>query len=393
MECITDIKNIGLRDIPVADTLICGIDPKKGVLIYRGFDVLDLAAGSTYEETAFLLLNARLPSPQELDAFRQLLAEMRAVPQPILEAMRLRPASARPMDVLQGAAAFLADYDPDITREGREDEVARAVRLTAAFPTIVAAWERIRSGRPVVPPDPGLSHAGNFLYMLHGERSDAQTERDLDVCLILHAEHSFNASTFTARAVTSTRSHMYGAVAAAVASLAGELHGGANTRVMMMLERIGSKERAAQWVSEQLREGKRIMGLGHAVYEVDDPRTKVLRPMAEAIGRRLGAPQWFDLAQEVERAAKEAFLKFKGRSIPTNVDFYSAPTYHVMGIPKDLFTPVFAMARVVGWAAHVIEEKLAEAQDKPQLYRPQAEYIGSYCGPDKCEYRPLGERR
>jgi len=307
--------------------------------------------------------------------------------------MRLRPASARPMDVLQGAATFLADYDLDITQESREDEVARALRLTAAFPTIVAAWERIRNNLPVVPPDLGLSHAANFLYMLHGERSDPQTARDFDVCLILHAEHSFNASTFTARAVTSTRSHMYGAVAAAIASLAGELHGGANTRVMMMLEAIGPKEQAAQWVADRLKEGKRIMGLGHAVYEVDDPRTKVLKPMAEAIGKRMGQPQWYELAVEIERVAKETFLKFKGKSIPTNVDFYSAPTYHVMGIPKDLFTPIFAVARIAGWAAHIIEEKLAEAQGKPQLYRPQADYVGSYCGPDKCEYRPVKDRQ
>jgi len=275
--------------------------------------------------------------------------------------------------LLQGATAFLADYDPDIRDGSREADVERGMRLIGGFPTVVAAWERIRSGLPVVAPDPSLSHGGDFLHMLHGKRADEQTERDLDICLILHAEHSFNASTFTARAVSSTRSHTYGAVAAAVASLAGELHGGANTRVMMMLEAVGSKERAAEWVAQQLQEGKRIMGLGHAVYEVDDPRTKVLRPMAEAIGKRAGQPQWYELAVEIERAAKEAFLKLKGKSIPTNVDFYSAPTYNAMGIPKDLFTPIFAMARTAGWVAHILEERFAEAQGKPQLYRPQAD--------------------
>ena len=392
MECITNIKNIGLRDIPVADTLVCGIDPKRGVLIYRGFDVLDLAANSTYEETAFLLLNARLPSSPELDVFQKKLIEFRNVPRPVIDSLRLRPATASPMDVLQGAVPFLADYDPDIRIESREAEVERGMRIVGAFPTIVAAWERIRKGLPVVAPDSALSHAGNFLCMLHGKRADPQTERDLDICLIVHAEHSFNASTFTARAVCSTRSHTYGAVAAAVASLAGELHGGANTRVMQMLEAVGSKERAAEWVTQQLKEGKRIMGLGHAVYEVDDPRVKVLKPMAEAIGKRVGAPGWYELAEEMERVAKEVFLKFKGKSIPTNVDFYSAPVYNAMGIPKDLFTPIFAMARTAGWVAHIIEEKFAEAQGKPQLYRPQADYVGSYCGPDKCEYRPVGER-
>ena len=393
MECITNIKNIGLRDIPVADTLVCGIDPQKGVLIYRGFDVLDLAAHSSYEETAFLLLHGRLPATSELKTFSDRLAGFRTLPDAVIQSMRLRPKTASPMDVLQGAAAFLADYDPDIRNETREAEVDRGMRIVGAFPSIVAAWERIRKGLPVVTPDPALPHAGNFLHMLHGKRPDPQTARDLDVCLIVHAEHSFNASTFTARAVCSTRSHTYGAVAAAVASLAGELHGGANTRVMMMLEAVGSKERAAEWVTQQLMEGKRIMGLGHAVYEVDDPRVKVLKPMAEAIGRRMGEPRWFDLAQEIERVAKEVFLNYKGKSIPTNVDFYSAPVYNAMGIPKDVFTPVFAMARTAGWVAHIIEERFGEAHGKPQLYRPQADYIGSYCGPDKCEYMPLGERQ
>jgi citrate synthase len=392
MECITNIKNIGLRDIPVADTLICGIDPKKGVLIYRGFDVLDLAAHSTYEETTFLLLKARLPSPEELDSFSSRLASFRSVPEAVLRSMRLRPTTASPMDVLQGAVAFMADYDPDIRDESRDAELQRGMRIVGALPTIVAAWDRIRRGLPVIPPEPTLGHAADFLRMLNGGRADAQTERDLDVCLILHAEHSFNASTFTARAVASTRSHTYGAVAAAVASLAGELHGGANTRVMQMLQEIGSQERAGQWVEQRLRGGKKIMGLGHAVYEVDDPRVKVLAPMAEAIATRTGETRWYELARRVEREAKEAFLRIKGKAIPTNVDFYSAVVYQAMGIPLDLFTPVFAMARSAGWVAHIMEEKFAEAQDKPVLYRPQADYIGSYCGPDKCEYAPLQER-
>lgn len=392
MECITNIKNIGLRDIPVADTLICGIDAKKGVLIYRGYDVLDLAANSTYEETVFLLLEMRLPMAQELAEFTKRLSLFRQVPEAVIQAMRLRPSSASPMDVLQGAAAFLADYDPNVRDESRPAEVDRGLRIIGAFPTLVAAWERIRKGLPVVPPDPSLSHAADFLRMLTGNRADPQTERDLDACLILHAEHSFNASTFTARAVASTRSHTYGAVAAAVASLAGELHGGANTRVMMMLEEVGSKDRVRQWVTERLEAGKRIMGLGHAVYEVDDPRVKILKPMAEAIAKRKGQEHWYDLAVEIERVAKEEFQRLKGRYIPTNVDFYSAPTYHAMGIPKDLFTPIFAVARTVGWVAHIIEERLGEAQGKPQLYRPQADYIGSYCGPDKCEWKPLEKR-
>ena len=392
MERLTNIKNIGLRDVPVADTLICGIDAKNGVLIYRGYDVLDLASHSSYEETAFLLLEMRLPLKEELEEFKRRLSFFRQVPKAVLDAMRMRPTSASPMDVLQGATAFLSDYDPDIRDESRPAEVDRALRIIGAFPTMIAAWDRMRRGLPVIPPDSSLSHAADFLRMLKGEKWDRETERDLDVCMILHAEHSFNASTFTARAVASTRSHTYGAVAAAVAALAGELHGGANTRVMMMLEEVGSKDRVREWVTRRLEEGKKIMGLGHAVYEVDDPRVKVLKPMAKAICERTGHSHWYELATEIEKVAKEVFQRIKGKTIPTNVDFYSAPTYHAMGIPKDLFTPIFAMARTAGWTAHIIEERLGEAHGKPQLYRPQADYIGSYCGPDKCEWRPLEKR-
>jgi citrate synthase len=392
MESPMNIKNIGLRDIPIADTLICGIDPKRGKLIYRGFDIVALAANSTYEETAFLLLHAQLPTKTELNAFQEKLVSFRTLPDSIHESLKVRPASASPMDVLQGAVSFLADHDPDIKRETRDAEVERGLRLIAVSASVVAAWDRIRRGKPVVAPDPELTHAANFLYMLHGQRCDPQTEHDFDVCLILHAEHSFNASTFTARAVASTRSHTYGAVAAAVASLAGELHGGANTRVMEMLEEIGSADRASSWIKARLRERKKIMGLGHAVYQVDDPRAGILAPMAEAIGKRTGDTRWVELAWQVERLAKEEFRKLKGRTIPTNVDFYSAPVYRAMGIPKDLFTPVFAVSRMAGWMAHILEEKFAEAQEKPVLYRPQADYIGSYCGPDTCEYIPAAQR-
>jgi citrate synthase len=392
MENLTNIKNIGLRDIPVADTLICGIDPRKGKLIYRGYDIRDLATHSTYEETAFLLLHARLPAKDELDAFKESLVSYRTLPEPIIEFLKLHPPSASAMDVLQGAVTFLADYDPDIKQETRAAEVDRSSHLIAIFPVIVAAWNRVRNKKPIIPPDPSLDHAANFLYMLDGKRSDEQTERDFDICLILHAEHSFNASTFTARAVASTRSHTYGAVAAAVASLAGELHGGANTRVMEMLEQIGSIDRVPSWIQNRFKEGKRIMGLGHAVYQVDDPRAGILAPMAEALGKRTGEIKWVELAHRVETVAKETFRQLKGRDIPTNVDFYSAPVYRAMGIPKDLFTPVFAMSRVAGWMAHILEEKFAEAQEKPTLYRPQADYIGSYCGPDVCHYVPFENR-
>jgi citrate synthase len=266
------------------------------------------------------------------------------------------------------------------------------IRLIAKFATVIAAWHRIRNKQEPVAPSPDLGHAANFLYMLTGEVPDTKTARFFDICLVLHAEHSFNASTFSARQVASTRAHIYSAIAAAVGSLSGELHGGANARVMQMLKTIGSVDAVAGYVNKELDEGRVIFGLGHAIYKGDDPRAAVLAPMSETMGRRSGETEWFEISRAVEKQGKEIFKQRKNRDIYVNVDFWSASVYYYMKIPIDLFTPVFSVARIAGWVAHVIEEQFAGAAPEPVLYRPDSDYIGNYCGPEECSYVPLDNR-
>jgi len=388
----TELKNIGLRGVKVADTRISDVDGEKGILIYRGFNVVDLARASTYEEVSFLLLNDRLPTRQELEGFRQELVSERAVPGVILEFMRMMPNSAHPMDILQSAVPMLATFDPQLHEETKEANYKKAVRLTAKIATIVAAWDRIRKGLEPVGPNPDLHHAANFLSMLTGNPPHPETAREFDICLILHAEHSFNASTFAGREVASTHAHMYASIAAALGALSGDLHGGANSEVMKMLLAVKDVELVGTWVSEKLRKGGKVMGMGHAVYHTEDPRAAILRGIGERLADRTGDSRWCKLSKAIEQATKEEFKKLKGKDIYPNVDFFSASVYHMMGIQTDLFTPVFAVSRISGWAAHIIEEKFAEAQPKPELYRPDSDYVGTYCGPEACAYIPV-ERR
>ncbi len=384
--------NIGLRGVKIATTRISDVDGERGRLIYRGYRIEDLAAHVGFEETAYLLLKEKLPNAAELDAFRRELADERAIPTSLIEALQSQPILSKPMDILQASIALLANVDPDIQKGTRDAADRMAVRLISRTATVVAAWDRIRNGLSPVAPNPELGHAANFLYMLSGNIPDEETARFFDTCLVLHAEHSFNASTFAAREVASTRAHMYAAVSAAIGSLSGDLHGGANMRVMEMLQRIGSIDRVAEYVRSELDAGNKIMGLGHAVYAVDDPRAKILDPMSRILGEKRGELKWYELSKAVERVSREEFRKRKGIELPVNVDFYSASVYHAMGIPIDLFTPVFAVSRVAGWTAHVIEEQFAGASPKPVLYRPESEYVGDYCGPDVCEIAPLGAR-
>lgn len=385
-------KNIGLRDIPVADTKVSFVDGDHGRLFYRGYAIQDLAKHSTYEETAYLLLQQELPTREQLDDFTLALTKARALPGEVLEMMRLRDPHASPMEILQTAVPMLADDDPDLTLDDRSANLHRAEVLTARMAPLVAAWDRLRKGLQPMAPRADLGHAANFLYMLNGREPDPKTARDFDLCLVLYADHSFNASTFVGRAVASTRANMYASVTAALGALSGPLHGGAIEGTMRMLEAIGDPEHVEEYITAQLDAGEKIMGLGHAVYKVDDPRALILRQVSEALGRRTGDPHWYELSRRVEVSAKEEFRRRKGRDFPVNVDFYSASVYHYMGIPLDLCTPLFAVSRIVGWCAHIIEEKFAEAQPKPELYRPDASYIGRYCGDQGCEYLPL-ERR
>jgi len=387
-----DTKNIGLRGIKIADTRISDVDGEKGNLIYRGYNICDLVSQSTFEEVAFLLLNDRLPKAEELKRFQSELVSEREVPETVYQFLKMMPNAAHPMDVLEASIPILAAYDPQARDESREANMKKAVRLIAKLPNIVASWDRVRKGNKPVRPDPFLNHAGNFLYMLSGALPDPGTAKDFDICLILHAEHSFNASTFAGREVASTHAHMYASILAALCGLSGELHGGANSEVMKMLSEIGEEERVRSWVFAKLQKGGKVMGMGHAVYHTEDPRATFLRGICERLATRTGNPKWCQLSKAVESATKEEFKKLKGKEIYPNVDFFSASVYHMMGISIDLFTPVFAIARVPGWAAHIIEEKFAEAQPKPELYRPDADYVGSYCGFQGCEYIPMEKR-
>ena len=392
MEECRPILNTGLRGFAVATSRISLVDKAAEKLIYRGYLASDLAKNSTFEEVAFLLLHERLPKKQELKDFNAQLQAERTVSPALIQGLNTRPQDALPMDILQASVSMLANHDPDTSTYSKEASTGMGTRLIAKFPTVVAAWHRIRNNLDPVAPDPDLNHAANFLYMLTGDVPDEETARFFDICLVLHAEHSFNASTFSARQVASTRAHMYAAVAAAVGSLSGELHGGANARVMEMLKKIGSADAVEAYVNKELDEGRVIFGLGHAVYKGDDPRAAILSPMSESLGKRLGDTKWYDISCALEKKGKTIFKQRKNRDIYVNVDFWSASVYYCMGIPIDIFTPVFAIARIAGWVAHVIEEQFAGAAPEPVLYRPDSEYVGDYCGPDECAYVSMDGR-
>ena len=386
-----ETKNIGLRGIEVADTKISNIDGEKGKLIYRGFDILDLTKNSTFEETSYLLLYDKLPTKQELNEFNAKLVEARYIPKQMQKNMANWRGDADPMDMLQAFVSALAGYyDEEFANKDASYE--KAINLIAKVPTIIASWQRIRNGLDIVDPDASLSHAANFLYMMSGEKPDSEVEKIFDVCLILHADHTFNASTFTARQVASTRAHMYSASSAAIGALSGELHGGANTEVMKMLLEISDIDKVEPWIKEKLSQGEKVMGMGHAVYKTYDPRAQVLKELSRKLAAK-SKDKWFDMTEKIETATISEMKSQKGKDIYPNVDLYSASIYYMLKIPVDLNTPIFAISRVAGWAAHIIEEKFAEAAPKTALYRPKAVYVGKYCGPQGCEYKTLDLRK
>ena len=386
-----ETKNIGLRGIEVADTKISNIDGGKGKLIYRGFDILDLTKNSTFEETAYLLIYDNLPTKNQLNEFNTKLIEAREIPKQMQKNMENWRKDADPMDMLQAFVSALAGYY-DEEFSSKEASYDKAINLIAKVPTIIASWQRIRNGLEVVNPDSSLSHAANFLYMMSGEKPDVEVEKIFDVCLILHADHTFNASTFTARQVASTRAHMYSASSAAIGALSGELHGGANTEVMKMLLEISKIDNVDSWIKEKLMQGEKIMGMGHAVYKTYDPRAQVLKELSRKLAAKNKEP-WFERTEKIETATISEMKLQKNMDIYPNVDLYSASIYYMLKIPMDLNTPIFAISRVVGWAAHIIEEKFAEAAPKTALYRPKAVYVGKYCGPEGCEYKELDLRK
>ncbi len=386
-----ETKNIGLRGIEIADTKISKIEGDKGKLIYRGYDIFDLVKNSNFEETAYLLLYDSLPNKHQLNEFNAKLIDARQIPKQMQKNIGNWRKDADPMDMLQAFVAALAGYyDEEFsTKEASYD---RAINLIAKVPTIIASWQRIRNGLELVDPDSSLNHAANFLYMMSGEKPVTEVEKVFDICLILHADHTFNASTFTARQVASTRAHMYSASSAAIGALSGELHGGANTEVMKMLLEMEKIENVEPWIKEKMRKGERIMGMGHAVYKTYDPRAQVLKELSRKLAEQTNQP-WFEMTEKIETTTITEMKLQKDRDIYPNVDLYSASIYYMLKIPVDLNTPIFAISRVVGWAAHIIEEKFAEAAPKPALYRPKATYVGKYCGPEGCEYKTLDLRK
>ena len=356
----------GLEGVVATTSSICYIDGERGVLAYRGIDIHELAGHSSFEETCYLLWFGRLPSHDELRDLREQLAKERTMDASIYERMRLAPNHALPMDVLRTTVSALSFFDPDEKNNDHDANIHKAIRLTSQIAMIVAAYDRMRKGKPVVEPDRSLSHAANFLLMLNGEYPSKTAERALDIALILHADHELNASTFAARITAATLSDMHSAITSGIGCLKGPLHGGANEAVFHILEAIDSSGAdPVEYIKGMLAQKKKIPGFGHRVYHTEDPRATHLRQMSEELGKSSQQPKWFQYSQAIEQ-----FIK-ANKKLNANVDFYSASTYRALGIDVDLFTPVFAVSRISGWTAHVIEQL-----GDNRLIRPRADYVG-----------------
>src|SRR5579872_2443500 len=356
----------GLEGVVAANSGICFIDGDEGILAYRGIDIHELADNSNFEETCYLLWFGQLPKKEELEHFRQRLAESRKIDPAIIEMMRNFPKQATPMEVLRTAVSALSFYDPDEKAVDHDSNVRKSYALTSQIAMIVATYDRLRKGKKLVDPDPKLSHAANFLWQLTGVKPSPTAEKALDIALILHADHELNASTFAARVTAATLSDMHSAITSGIGCLKGPLHGGANEAAFKILEAIDtSGADPVEHVRKMFAEKKKMPGFGHRVYHTEDPRAAHLRKMSQQLGQSKGEPKWFEMSQRIEQ-----FVKSEKKLNP-NVDFYSASTYHSLGIDLDLFTPIFAVSRISGWTAHVIEQL-----EDNRLIRPRAEYIG-----------------
>jgi citrate synthase len=362
----TAVVGKGLAGVVAANSGICWIDGDAGVLAYRGIDIHELAEKSTFEECSYLLWFGRLPRRAELEDFSKRLAEARRLDSKVIDLLRSFPQSATPMEVLRTAVSALSFYDPDESDNEHDANVRKSFRLTSQIAMLVAAYDRLRKGKAVVEPDPSLSHAANFLWMLNGEKPSATATKTFDVALILHADHELNASTFAARVIAATLSDIHSAITGAIGALKGPLHGGANEAVMRMLFAIDKEGTdPVAYVAGLLAQKKKISGFGHRVYHTEDPRATHLRKMSEELGESSGNGKWFKMSRAIEKYI------LAEKKLNANVDFYSASTYTMLGIDLDLFTPIFAVSRISGWAAHVIEQL-----DDNRLIRPRAEYIG-----------------
>jgi citrate synthase len=361
------VSKAGLEDVVATTSAICYLDGERGVLAYRGYDVHDLARFATFEETCYLLWHGRLPDRAQLGDLQSQLASARPLPEPILRLMKMLPPSDG-MDALRTLTSALGHYDPDAGDNSQQASYRKSVRLTAQLAGIVATWGRMQAGGNPVAPDPAMGHAANFLYMLTGQRPNPTAVRAMDIALILHADHELNASTFAARVAAATLTDVHSAVVAGIGTLKGPLHGGANAEVMKMLIEIGadaSPDRIDAYIRGKLARKEKISGFGHRVYRTEDPRATHLRRMSKELGEKAGNTKWFEISERIESIVRGE------KKLYANVDFYSASTYYTMGIATDLYTPIFAVSRISGWTAHVLEQYANN-----RLIRPRAEYVG-----------------
>ncbi|HMO64347.1 MAG TPA: citrate synthase [Verrucomicrobiota bacterium] len=367
----------GLEGVVAAKTRLSDVRGDIGQLIYCGYDINELAGKATYEEVVFLLYHNHLPSAQELAEFKETLIGFRDLPQAVVNVIQRLPKSAPPMHALRTLVSLLGCYDTTAEDASVDYQRRKALRLIAQVPVIVAYFHRARSEQPLVPPDPALGEAANFLWMITGEKPSEEAVNTLDVCYVLHADHGMNASTFSARVTIATLSDMYSAITSAIGTLKGPLHGGANEGVIKMLQEIGSLDKVDAYIEDALAQKKKIMGIGHRVYKVLDPRAPHLKKMAQQLCGKLGDPKWIQMSERI------ADLMLEKKGLHANVDFYSATVYWSLGIPTDLFTPIFAIARTSGWTAHVLEQL-----SDNRLIRPQSEYTG----PLGLKFTPIGAR-
>jgi len=367
----------GLEGIVAARTAMSDVNGRTGKLLYRGFDIAELAEKSNFEETCYLLYKGVLPNRSELTQLKEDLGAQRQLPPGVLDLLKQLDPQAEPMDILRTGVSALAHFDADVADMSTEANVRKALRLVAQTTTLVAAIGRLHRGLDPIEPDPSLGVAADFLRMWSGKLPDETASKVFDVALILHADHGMNASTFTARVIASTLSDMHSAVVGAIGALKGPLHGGANAAVMEMLEEIGDVAGAEEWVRDALANKKRVMGFGHRVYKVYDPRATVLKKFSKDLGERAGETKWYDMSEKVEKVVLEV------KHLNPNVDFYSASTYHVLGLERFIFTPIFALSRMAGWTAHILEQ-----YENNRLMRPESEYVG----PANVVYTPLEDR-
>ena len=367
----------GLEGVVAATTKLSDVRGLDGELIYCGYNINELAGKATYEEVVHLLHRGKLPNSTELAALKVELAAARKLPDGVIELIKQLPNDASPMRAIRTVVSALACYEPPEAQDSLEDQATRAIKLIAQVPVITAYFHLARQGKPLPESDPNLGEAANFLYLVDGEKPSEAKEKTIDMCYILHADHGMNASTFSARVTIATLSGMYSAITSAIGTLKGPLHGGANEGVIKMLQEIGSVEKVDEFVADCIKNKKKIMGIGHRVYKVLDPRAPHLQAMAKKLSGELGETKWLDMSERIRE------IMVSEKNLYPNVDFYSATVYYSLGIPTDLFTPIFAIARTSGWTAHVLEQ-LADNR----LIRPKS----LYDGPDDLKYTPVDER-